>query len=93
MAQGASTSGPLSFAQIYDAACKTIASAGGRRGAMMMTFHVHHPDVVDVIKAKREAGNLSQFNISLLITDEFMESIKNDNDWHLYFPCTKEEVK
>jgi ribonucleoside-diphosphate reductase alpha chain len=90
---GASTSGPLSFAQIHDAACKTIASAGGRRGAMMLTFHVHHPDVVDVIKAKREAGNLSQFNISLLITDEFMESVKNDSDWHLYFPCTKEEVK
>ncbi len=88
---GASTSGPLSFADTYDTACKTISSAGGRRGAMMLTFHVHHPDIIEVIKAKREDGRLRQFNISVLITDDFMKAVKSDSDWNLYFPCSKTE--
>jgi len=69
---GAYTSGPLSFMDIYDRMCFTVSSAGGRRGAQMGTFDVGHPDAIDFIKAKREDGRLRQFNLSLLITDEFM---------------------
>ena len=90
---GASTSGPLSFADIYDTMCKTISSAGGRRGAMMLTFHVHHPDIIDVIRCKREKTRLRQFNISVLVTKEFMEAVKNDDDWQLYFPYMNEDKK
>ena len=78
---GASTNGPLAFADTYDKACFTVSSAGGRRGAQMLTFDVSHPDVIDVIKAKREDGRLRHFNISILITDEFMEAVKNDREW------------
>lgn len=88
---GAFTSGPLSFADVYDKICFTISSAGGRRGSMMFTFHVFHPDVYDVIKAKRENGRLRQFNISLLITDEFINAVKNDDKWDLYFPIHKDD--
>ena len=89
---GAYTSGPLSFMDIYDKMCFTVSSAGGRRGAQMATFDVSHPDVVDFIRAKREDGRLRQFNLSLLITKEFMEAVKNDSDWHLVFPITQKEV-
>ena len=89
---GAYTSGPLSFMDIYDKMCFTVSSAGGRRGAQMATFDVSHPDVVDFIRAKREDGRLRQFNLSLLITKEFMEAVQNDNDWHLIFPITQKEV-
>ncbi|MCK4951099.1 MAG: ribonucleoside-diphosphate reductase, adenosylcobalamin-dependent, partial [Gammaproteobacteria bacterium] len=75
---GAYTSGPLSFMDIYDKMCFTVSSAGGRRGAQMATFDVGHPDVMDFVRAKREAGRLRQFNLSLLITDEFMEAVKSD---------------
>src|SRR5690606_24533734 len=68
---GAYTSGPLSFMDIYDRMCFTVSSAGGRRGAQMGTFDIGHPDVLDFIRAKREDGRLRQFNLSLLITDEF----------------------
>jgi ribonucleoside-diphosphate reductase alpha chain len=78
---GASTNGPLAFADVFDASCFTVASAGGRRGAQMLTFDVSHPDVIDVIMAKREDGRLRQFNISILITDEFVEAVKNDEMW------------
>ena len=77
---GAYTSGPLSFMDIYDKMCFTVSSAGGRRGAQMATFDVGHPDVVDFIRAKREDGRLRQFNLSLLITSEFMEAVRNDRD-------------
>ena len=70
---GAYTSGPLSFMDIYDKMCFTVSSAGGRRGAQMGTFDVGHPDVMEFIRAKRENGRLRQFNLSLLITDEFMQ--------------------
>ena len=89
---GAYTSGPLSFMDIFDKMCFTVSSAGGRRGAQMATFDVSHPDVVDFIKAKREDGRLRQFNMSLLITEGFMEAVKNDEDWPLSFPVLKKEV-
>ena len=90
---GAVTSGPLSFMDIYDKVCFTISSAGGRRGAQMATFDVGHPDVIDFIRAKREHGRLRQFNLSLLVTSEFMEAVKSDAPWKLAFPVTEEEVE
>jgi ribonucleoside-diphosphate reductase alpha chain len=89
---GAYTSGPLSFMDIYDKMCFTVSSAGGRRGAQMATFDVGHPDVMDFIRAKREDGRLRQFNLSLLITEEFMEAVKGDGNWDLAFPITEKEV-
>ncbi len=73
---GAYTSGPLSFMDIYDKMCFTVSSAGGRRGAQMGTFDIGHPDAMDFIRAKRENGRLRQFNLSLLITDEFMQAVR-----------------
>ncbi len=90
---GAYTSGPLSFMDIYDKMCFTVSSAGGRRGAQMATFDVAHPDVVEFIRAKREDGRLRQFNLSLLITREFVEAVKNDSEWALSFPVTEKEVQ
>ena len=90
---GAYTSGPLSFMDIYDKMCFTVSSAGGRRGAQMATFDIGHPDVVEFIRAKRENGRLRQFNLSLLITTEFMNAVKNDLPWPLSFPVTEKEVK
>ncbi len=85
---GASTSGPLSFMDIFDSMCFTISSAGGRRGAQMATFDVHHPDVSEFIRVKREPGRLRQFNLSLLITDDFIQAVKTDATWPLSFPIT-----
>ena len=90
---GAYTSGPLSFMDIYDKMCFTVSSAGGRRGAQMGTFDIGHPDVMEFIRAKRENGRLRQFNLSLLVTDEFMQAVKNDADWQLAFPVTPKEVE
>ncbi len=90
---GAYTSGPLSFMDIYDKMCFTVSSAGGRRGAQMATFDVGHPDALDFVKAKREDGRLRQFNLSLLVTEDFMEAVKADQDWPLAFPITEEEAK
>ncbi|HEY4732744.1 MAG TPA: ribonucleotide reductase N-terminal alpha domain-containing protein, partial [Gammaproteobacteria bacterium] len=89
---GAYTSGPMSFMDIYDKMCFTVSSAGGRRGAQMGTFDIGHPDVLDFIKAKREDGCLRQFNLSLLITREFMEAVIKDAKWKLAFPLTAKEV-
>ncbi|MGN0859309.1 MAG: adenosylcobalamin-dependent ribonucleoside-diphosphate reductase, partial [Stenotrophomonas sp.] len=90
---GAYTSGPMSFMDIYDKMCFTVSSAGGRRGAQMGTFDVSHPDVKDFIRAKREDGRLRQFNLSLLITDGFMEAVNTDAEWPLVFPVnTKEQA-
>ncbi|WP_415845874.1 adenosylcobalamin-dependent ribonucleoside-diphosphate reductase [Stutzerimonas zhaodongensis] len=88
---GAHTSGPLSFMDIFDKMCFTVSSAGGRRGAQMGTFDVGHPDVREFIRAKREDGRLRQFNLSLLITDEFMQAVENDADWPLIFPLHLKE--
>jgi ribonucleoside-diphosphate reductase alpha chain len=90
---GAYTSGPLSFMDIYDKMCFTVSSAGGRRGAQMGTFDVGHPDVMEFIRAKREDGRLRQFNLSLLVTDEFMQAVINEEDWQLAFPVTQKELE
>ncbi|TXK59798.1 adenosylcobalamin-dependent ribonucleoside-diphosphate reductase [Alkalisalibacterium limincola] len=89
---GAYTSGPMSFMDIYDKMCFTVSSAGGRRGAQMGTFDVSHPDVRDFIRAKREDGRLRQFNLSLLITDEFMAAVAADATWQLAFPVNIKEA-
>ncbi len=89
---GAYTSGPLSFMDIYDKMCFTVSSAGGRRGAQMATFDISHPDITDFIKAKREDGRLRQFNLSCLITKEFMEAVKADAEWKLAFPVSEKEA-
>ncbi|HET6553492.1 MAG TPA: adenosylcobalamin-dependent ribonucleoside-diphosphate reductase [Dyella sp.] len=88
---GAYTSGPLSFMDIYDKMCFTVSSAGGRRGAQMGTFDVSHPDVKEFIRAKREDGRLRQFNLSLLVTDGFMQAVEHDLDWPLVFPIHRKE--
>jgi ribonucleoside-diphosphate reductase alpha chain len=88
---GAYTSGPLSFMDIYDKMCFTVSSAGGRRGAQMGTFDVGHPDVLEFIRAKRENGRLRQFNLSLLVTDGFIQAVRNDADWKLAFPVRRKE--
>ena len=90
---GAYTSGPLSFMDIFNAMCFTVSSAGGRRGAQMGTFDISHPDVMDFIRAKRENGRLRQFNLSCLITDEFMRAVKDDQPWELVFPALPHEIE
>jgi ribonucleoside-diphosphate reductase alpha chain len=90
---GAYTSGPMSFMDIYDKMCFTVSSAGGRRGAQMGTFDVGHPDVLEFIRAKREDGRLRQFNLSLLITDDFMQAVIKETDWNVAFPVTQKEVE
>jgi ribonucleoside-diphosphate reductase alpha chain len=90
---GAYTSGPLSFMDIYDKMCFTVSSAGGRRGAQMGTFDVGHPDAMEFIRAKRESGRLRQFNLSLLVTDDFMQAVREDRDWKLAFPLSRREYE
>jgi ribonucleoside-diphosphate reductase alpha chain len=90
---GAYTSGPLSFMDIYDKMCFTVSSAGGRRGAQMGTFDIGHPDAMEFIRAKRENGRLRQFNLSLLITDEFMQAVREDREWRLAFPMSRKEFE
>src|SRR5471032_1444891 len=90
---GAYTSGPLSFMDIYDKMCFTVSSAGGRRGAQMGTFDVGHPDAMDFIRAKRENGRLRQFNLSLLISDEFMQAVREGGEWKLAFPIYRAEFE
>ena len=80
---GSDASGPLSFMDVWDAMCRTILSAGSRRGAMMATMICTHPDIESFIEAKHETGRLRMFNMSVLVTDAFVNAVKHDADWHL----------
>ena len=81
----ADASGPLSFMDVWDAMCRTIMSAGSRRGAMMATMRCDHPDIEDFITAKKDPARLRMFNVSVLVTDDFMDAVKKNRSWELKF--------
>ena len=85
---GADASGPLSFMDVWDAMCRTIMSAGSRRGAMMATLSCDHPDIEAFVTAKQEPGRLSMFNLSVLVSDAFMQAVREDQPWELVFDGT-----
>ena len=89
---GADASGPLSFMDCWDSMCRTIMSAGSRRGAMMGTMRCDHPDIRDFITAKQDSARLRMFNLSVLVTDKFMKAVKDNDDWFLHFAVELYEV-
>lgn len=92
-ATGTIASGPISFMRIWDSMCATLLSTGARRGAMMATLRCDHPDIEEFICAKNDSNELRHFNLSVLVTDEFIRAIENDADWQLVFPITKFDDK
>lgn len=88
---GTVASGPLSFMQIWDSVCATILSTGARRGAMMGTLRCDHPDIEEFIEVKRDRQRLRRFNLSVLVSDAFMEAVRRDEEWALVFPLRESE--
>ncbi len=89
---GATTSGPLPFMDVFDAVCRTVSSAGGRRGAQMGCLDIGHPDIEAFITAKRAVGRLRAFNLSCLVSDAFIAAVRADADWPLAFPAFASEL-
>ena len=89
---GADASGPLTFMDCWDAMCRTVMSAGSRRGAMMGTMRCDHPDIEQFIEAKKDASRFRMFNLSVLVTDAFMEAVSEDADWRLHFENRRGET-
>jgi len=88
---GGIASGPVSFMQIWDSMCATLLSTGARRGAMMATLRCDHPDILAFIDAKQDSRALRHFNLSVLVTDAFMQAVRSDADWALVFPVSQLE--
>ena len=88
---GTVSSGPVSFMRIWDSMCGTLLSSGNRRGAMMATLRCDHPDIETFIEAKREPSELRNFNLSVLVNDDFMQAVRADEEWSLRFPVLPDE--